>query len=46
MIPLRNGGRSEDARVETLPQFMEALAGLKKTNESASSRFTSTEEGD
>jgi len=27
------------ARVKTLPQFMEALAGLKKANESASSRL-------
>jgi hypothetical protein len=35
---MRNGGQ-KTARVETLPQFMETLAGLKKANESAYGRL-------
>jgi len=45
LIPMRNGGQ-KTARVETLPQFMEALAGLKKANETASSRLFWTKAGD
>ncbi|RCK73796.1 MAG: hypothetical protein ANABAC_2869 [Anaerolineae bacterium] len=40
------GVGQKTARVETLPEFMEALAGLRKANESASSQLTWTEAGD